>query len=301
MGEKFELLLASRDIWAGAVMAGAISGAVCGFLGVYIVLNRMVFVSAAMAQVSSLGVMLAFWISSHAEAVQGHSEDTLALFMAMLFTLGFSLFLAKSRNDLQLARVRSSEAVIGTAYILSSALVILISDRVSQGAHDVSNLLFGNAVIVDATHLGLLSVIALPIFALHLWLLKDIFFVSYDAATARTMGYPVRVLHLFLLGSLGVVISICTRTIGALPVFAFSTLPAICAITLFQNIRIIFFVATVLGIFAASGGYAASFLWSYPTGACMTAFAGAALLMGVFVNVVLRTLSLKVAQDGDRS
>jgi zinc transport system permease protein len=288
MLETFHLFLNSREIWQGAVTAGALAGAVCGFLGVYIVLNRMVFVSAAMAQVSSLGVMIAFWITSHQEAVHGHSEDSLALVMAMVFTLGFSLFLARSRSDLQLARVRSSESVIGTAYILSSALVLLLSDRIAQGAHDVSNLLFGNAVIVDAVHLQLLAAMTLPFLAVHIWLMKDVFFVSYDAPTARTMGYPVRSLQLFLLMSLGIVISICTRTIGALPVFAFSTLPAICALALFENVRVVFLVATVLGVLSAVGGYTASFVLSFPTGACMTAFAAAALFVGLLAKSLLR-------------
>lgn len=266
--------------------AGAISGAVCGFLGVYIILNRMVFVSAAMAQVSSLGVMIAFWIASHARNLQDHSEDTLALVMALVFTLAFAAFLARQRMDMQLARIRSSEAVIGGAYILSSAFVLLLSDRVAQGAHDVANLLFGNAVVVDPVHLKLVSVMALPILAAHVWLYKDIYFISYDPTTARAMGYPVRVLQLFLLLSLGIVISVTTRTIGALPVFAFSTLPAVAALALFSNIRVILFAATLLGALSAVGGYGASFALSFPTGACMTAFAGAAMTIAVLLRII---------------
>jgi zinc transport system permease protein len=290
MFEMFQLFLQSHEIWSGAVTAGAIAGAVCGFLGVYIVLNRMVFVSAAMAQVSSLGVMIAFWATSHAEAMKGHAEDSYALLMALAFTLGFSLFLARHRGDMQLSRVRSSESVIGYAYILSSALVLLFSDRVSQGAHDVSNLLFGNAVIVDPLHLKLLMAMTIPLLLVHVWLIKDIFFVSFDSSTARTMGYPVRALQLFLLVSLGVVISISTRTIGALPVFAFSTLPAICALSLFSNIRVVFVVALVLGALSAIGGYAASFVLSFPTGACMTAFSGAAVVFGIAAKSLISAL-----------
>ena len=49
MTEKLALFWQSYDIWSGAIGAGVLAGAVCGFLGVYIVMGRMVFVSAAMA------------------------------------------------------------------------------------------------------------------------------------------------------------------------------------------------------------------------------------------------------------
>lgn len=288
MVETFKLFLESSDIWGGAVAAGAITGAVCGFLGVYVVLNRMVFVSAALAQISSLGVMLAFWISSHSSAHETHVDDTAALLLGIGFAVAFSIFLVRARADLQVARVRSSESIIGFAYIVSSAGVVLLGDRVSQGAHDVANLLFGNAVIVDGFHLALLACLTLPFLALHIWLFKDVFFVSYDATTAKTMGYPVRFLQLFLLLTFGIVISIATRTIGALPVFAFSTLPAMFALAIFENIYFVFAAATLMGVLSAVGGYAASFMLSFPTGACMSAFGGMALVAALLAKRLLR-------------
>ena len=51
-------------LWRDIVTIAMITGGLCAFVGVYIVLKRIVFVSAAMSQMSGLGVALAFFIAS---------------------------------------------------------------------------------------------------------------------------------------------------------------------------------------------------------------------------------------------
>ncbi len=275
MGESLLVFFQNSDLWAGALLAGAISGAALGFLGLYVLLHRMVFVSAAMSEVSSLGVMIAFWLAQvGAVHESAHTEDLLPLLLAALFTGVFSVLIAGGAEARLADRTRSAEAFIGGVYLLSAAGLLIVGDRVSQGAHDVSNILFGNAVIVDRPHLILLASVFVPIFILHLWLKKDVLLVSFDPATARTMGYPVRGLRLFLLISLGVLISIGTRTLGALPIFSFTVLPGMAALALVQDLRKSFVWAAVFGALSATLGYFFSYLFSLPTGACITATGG---------------------------
>ena len=287
MTEKLSLFFASWELWRGAVIAGMAAGAVCGFLGVYVILHRIVFVSAAMSEVSSLGVMLAFWLAQ-VEAVHtsAHTEDVLPLTFAALFTGVFSAALAGQASARIADRSKSAEAFIGAVYLISAAGLLLVGDRVSQGAHEVTNVLFGNTVVVDPAHLILLLVTCVPILAAHLWLRKDLILVSYDPAMASTLGYPVGALRIFLLVSLGVVISIGTRTLGALPVFSFTVLPPMAALALFQDLKRSFFASLLLGVAAAFLGYLVSFLYSFPTGACMTAMAGFLLLLAKGVERV---------------
>lgn len=274
--EKLFLFLSSWQLWGGAVLAGSVIAAVCGFLGVYVILHRIVFVSAAMSEVSSLGVMIAFWMAqSQGVGGEQHSEDIFPLVFAALFTGAFSAAMAGQASARLADRSKSAEAFIGAVYLLSGAALLLVGDRVSQGAHDVANVLFGNTVIVDMPHLILMLAVCIPIFLLHVWLKKDFLLISFDPSMAMTLGYPVARLRLLLLLSLGMVISISTRTIGALPVFGFSVLPAVAALGLFQDLRRSFWAAAVIGVLSAFLGYLFSFVFSFPTGACMTLVAGA--------------------------
>ncbi|MEI6501841.1 MAG: cation diffusion facilitator family transporter, partial [Armatimonadota bacterium] len=61
-----------------ALLAGLIIGGVCAYMGVHVVLRRIVFVGAALAQVSSCGVGLAL--------LTGLNPSL----MALLLTLGFA-------------------------------------------------------------------------------------------------------------------------------------------------------------------------------------------------------------------
>jgi zinc transport system permease protein len=263
---------------------------VCGFLGIYVVLHRIVFVSAAMSEVSSLGVMIAFLLAQmEAVDTSQHTEDVLPLTFAAIFTGLFAAAMAKHTTERIADRSKSSEALIGSVYLLSAAGLLLVGDRVTRGAHDISNVLFGNAVVVDGVHLGLLVAIGVPVLLLHIWLRKDVVFISFDPAMARTLGYPVTALRLFLLVSLGMVISIGTRTIGALPVFSFSVLPPIAALMLTGDLKRSFWVSALLGVAMASLGYLASFLFSFPTGACMTAMGGVILILARLARASTKT------------
>jgi zinc transport system permease protein len=281
LSEKLLLFIDSWQLWGGAVAAAAVTGAVCGFIGIYVILHRMVFLSAAMSQVSSLGVMIAFWLAQQrAEAGHAHTDDLWPLLFAGLFTSAFSAAIARGASARIGDRSKSSESLIGSVYLVSTAGLLLVGDRVTQGAHDVANILFGNAVAVDTPHLLMLAAICGPILLLHAWLRKDLVFISYDPSMATTLGYPVVALRIFLLVSLGMVISLGTRTIGALPVFSFSVLPPIACLALFQDLRWSFWASAGVGALSAFLGYLGSFVFSFPTGACMTVAAAGFLVIG---------------------
>lgn len=291
--DKLALFFSSWQLWGGAVLAGSVVGAVCGFLGIYVILHRIVFVSAAMSEVSSLGVMVAFWLTQlEVVHTSHHSEDVLPLTLAAIFTGVFSTAMANHSSALIADRTKSAEAFIGSVYLISAAGLLLVGDRVTQGAHDVANVLFGNSVVVDFPHLIFLVAVCVPVLALHVWLRKDVLFASFDPTMASTLGYPVRTLRVFLLVSLGIVISIGTRTIGALPVFSFSVLPAMACLALFEDVRYSFLAAAIVGSLSAFLGYLFSFLFSFPTGACMTATAGLFLCLGKLLSMT-RTAALR--------
>jgi zinc transport system permease protein len=290
MKENFFLFLSSYDLWGNAVIAGVIIGSICGFLGIYVILHRIVFVSAAMSQVSSLGVMIAFFLAQIEVLSARHPyEDIFPLLLAAAMTGVFAVILAGQAQARIANRSKSAESLIGAAYLISTAGLILVGDRVTQGAHDVANILFGNAVAIDGAHMIFLFVLCIPLFFLHLWYRKDLLFISFDPTMAATLKYPVVLLRVFLLVSLGIIISIGTRTIGALPVFSFSVLPAMAALILFENLSGSFLAAAIFGGLSAFLGYFFSFVFSFPTGACMTITAALILVFSKFISVLRKT------------
>src|SRR3954454_21553540 len=97
------------DIFRAPLLCALVAGAVLGFLGVFVVLRRMVFVSAGVTQSAGLGVALAFYADIHL----GLHLDPLvgAAALSLIATLALSL---DSGRILKLPR----ESLLGLVFAL---------------------------------------------------------------------------------------------------------------------------------------------------------------------------------------
>lgn len=258
--------LAAREIWETPLAAAVVAGALLGFLGVYVVLRRTVFVSATLTQLSTLGLVATLIVEERVHIETEHPMEQLA--MAMAFSVVGALVLGAFR-----ARRLPAEASLGAAWVASSALVVLGSSRLVHAAHDLGGIVFGNAVAVSAGDLAMIAIVAALCTAVHSAFAKEIAFSSFDPETARALGMPVRLWDAALFLTIGLAIPATARALGALPVFAFLTLPAAAALLLRVGFRPAFALAGAFGVFAAAAGYVVSWLWELPTGATMVAIA----------------------------
>jgi zinc transport system permease protein len=265
--------LSAREIWQVPLLASVLSGALLGALGLYVVLRRTVFVSAALTQLSTLGLVAALLAEEQLHLETEHASEQLAV--AMAFSAGGALWLGAFRS-----RRLPAEAWVGTAWVVASALVVLGASQLLHEAHDLGGLVFGNAVAIPANDLVVIAVVFLLAAAVHLVFEKELLFSSFDPETAQALGMPVRRWDALLFLSIGLAIPATARALGALPVFAFLTLPASAALLLRVRLRAAFAFAGAVGVAAAAGGYVLSWLWELPTGATMVALAAAFVVPG---------------------
>lgn len=295
----FAEFFANWSIFRDAVMTGALAGALLGFLGVQIVLRRMVFASSAIAQAAALGVALSFWVPAALDPVghaARHAADPAAhivplLFEPVLWALGASLLatFAFIANPVKLHLTR--ESVLGVVFLVGATGSVIIGDRITQEAHDLAAILFGSAVVVQRSDLVLVSLATVVVLATHLALWRPLIFVAYDPIGARVQGLPVRALNLFVFVAVGIAVALGTRALGALPVFAFSVLPAMAALALTSNLAVAFGLATVIGALAGGAGYVVSFRGELPVGATQSAVALAVLALALGRRMIERLLN----------
>jgi zinc transport system permease protein len=267
-------------LWRDPLTVAIIAAALCAFVGVYIVLKRVVFVSAAMSQMSGVGVALAFFLCSVMQIDPHHAPLWLhPLWYATAFAgLGAALFSFNLGH-----RRLAGETVVGLGYLIAAASVILIlnSPRVTQEAHEVNDLLYGNAVAVPPEQLRIMAVAAFSVALVHGLFGKEFLFTVFDAEMARTLGLRTRGWSLLLFLTFAVAISVSTRAIGALPVFAFMVIPPAVALLLGSRMWTVFAISVAVAVVAAFVGYWASFCWSLPTGASMVIAAALFLIPGL--------------------
>lgn len=267
------------ELWREPLAVAVLAAALCAYLGVFIVLRRMVFVSAALSQMSGVGVACAFWLAAQL-GYEPHKAPAWLdpLLLAFLFAaVGAALF------SVNLARRRlSSETLVAIGYLVAAASIILVlnSPAVSQETHEVNDLLYGNAVAVPEGALRLMAVVTLSVLAVHRVFYKDLVFVSFDGEMARTIGYTTWLWDLLLFETFAIASSVATRSIGALPVFGFMVLPAAAALLLAQRLWQVFALSVLFAVVATGLGYYVSWHFELPTGASMVAVLGAFLLPG---------------------
>lgn len=258
-----ELVTTFFDSWPlfrESVLAATTAGAMLGMLGVYIVLRRMVFLSAALSQTAGLGVTLAFYAQIHLGISAALASPTLGAILLALVVVGL-LMLDRSPD------AGTRDVYLGLAFLLGSAGALAVGTRIVQEIHDIESLLFGTAVAVLPEDFTKLVIVAAVVFALHLWWRRGFTAVAIDRVDAQVRGLPVRIIEIALLSSLALSISVTTRVLGALPAFAFSVLPAMAAVRLAPNIDVALIIGTAVGATCGFAGYFVAYAWDLPVGA----------------------------------
>lgn len=250
---------AAWELFRGPTLAGVYAGVTLGMLGVFVVVRRMVFLSAALSQIASLGVVLSFVLISFVPALA--SLPTTALCAIILTLLVLAAIVRLRRRE-----EASADAVLGIAFLAGSGGTLALGSRVVEDIHDVDTLLLGTAVAVVPSDVLKLGILAAVSGIMLLWLSRGFFAVSVDRDQSEIRGIPVGILDIVLLSLIAVAISLSTGIIGALPTFAFSVLPALAAIAVARTPLATLLLAGAIGGVTGFVGYLAAFLWELPVG-----------------------------------
>lgn len=281
---------AGRDLWREPLIAGVLAGAILGYIGVFVVLKRMVFVSAALSEISGVGVAFAFYVGAIA-GIDPHAHGaTPILLEPTWFSLVFACLAAAAFSFQPGHRKLAPETIVGLGYIVASALVLVIlnSPRIAQEAHAIGDILFGNAVTVPRSQIWSLFWASVAVVVVHVLFFKELLFVSYDPETAVVQGVGVFRYELVLNLATAVVISVATRAVGALPVFAFTVIPAAAALMITEKMRLTIILSVAFAIVSAALGYYLSWIEQLPTGATMVVTSSFFLLPGL-VKILRRS------------
>ena len=250
------------------VLAGTLVVAgLCAYLGVFIVLRRAVFVGAALAQVSSLGVALALFATDLLERWWDVHVHPAPQPVALALTLGAAVAMAVQHKEARLPR----ETAVGVTYAAASGLAILVVAASTHAESEVLNLLFGNVLAIGGSEVLLLAGLTTAVGLVHWLFHKEFVFVSFDPDMAVALGISARLWNIVLFLTVGVAISLTIQAAGALVVFNFLVLPAATALLLRQRLPGVFVVAVLAGLASTAIGISISYVADLPTGPTIVA------------------------------
>lgn len=251
-----------------ALIGGLIVGAVCAYLGVQVVLRRIVFVGAALAQVSSAGVGLALYM--------GWNPSLISL---LLTVGGVAAFSIKTKD-----RSTTQESLIGVGYAVASALAVLFVAKSAQGESHLLDVLSGNILTITPAQVWFMAGAGAACIATMTLFGKQFLFAMFDPETAQAAGIRVALWDLAFFLMLGVVISLAIRLAGTLLVFAFLVVPAVTGLLLSKKLERIRAIAMASACVATAAGLYASVKMDLPSGPAIVACSFALLAIAWVIS-----------------
>ena len=284
--ETLHQILSPDFLLRNSVYTSVLVGFCCPLVGVFLVLRRLVFMGVALPQISSMGVAIALslplWLG-YLTAHGSQSGHALAFAGSMVFSITAILLLAFLERRGQ----GLPEGRIGVAYVVSSALSILLLATNPYGEIGWLDLLKGEVITVSDFDLMVTGIALTLVLAALALFHKEILLVSFDRAMAITLGKNVVFWDVLLYLLIGLTVSIAVLSVGPLIAFGFLLIPALTAHLFAHNMRQFMTIASLIGGAAAFLGFWISYQWDLPVGPTDVVLLGALYAAGWIIAQLL--------------
>jgi zinc/manganese transport system permease protein len=253
------------------------------YLGIHVLTRGVIFVDLALAQISALGAAAA--------VLMGYELDSAgAYFFSLLFTFaGAAVF--------SMTRVRHEhipqEAIIGIAYAVAAAAVILVMDRAPHGAEHIKDLLVGSILFVTWPTVIKTAAIYSAISLFHWFFREKFLLISLDPEKALGQGVSLRRWDFLFYASFGLVITVSVQIAGVLLVFSFLIVPAVGGVLFSNRLFVRLALGWLIGVVVSIIGCSLSYGLNLPTGATVVCTFGLALVACALGKQIRTAISRK--------
>ena len=265
------------------VIAGtSILGVVSGALGCFALLRRQSLLGDALAHAALPGVCLGF-ITARALGTDPKSPIVLLIGALASAGLGTLVFLAIVRRT----RLKTDAAIgIVLSVFFGAGIVLLTTPWIRAHADQagLNRFLFGQAASLVPHDVAVMAGMSAAVLVALALLFKEFQAITFDAAHAASLGFPVRRLELVLTGLIVVAVVVGLQTVGVVLMAAMIVAPAAAARQWTDRLGRMVFLSAALGAAAGVAGTLASGLAKgLPTGPMIVLAAAALLLVSLFL------------------
>ena len=234
-----------------ALLASLLVGALCGLIGVYIVLRRMSYIGHGLSHAVFGGAVI-----SHLLQVN--------------FYLGAGLWGVMSAlliNELALRRKLSADAAIGIVTTASFAIGVAAISRHRRFTRNFEAALFGNVLGIMPVDLWMIAGVTLVAGVSIFLLYRPLLFSTFDVETAEVFGVPTRWVNTLFALLLAAVLIVAMQVMGVTLIAAALIIPASTARLLTDRFARLLGLATGLGAAIGMLGMFASYHLDMASGA----------------------------------
>ncbi|MBN2733361.1 MAG: metal ABC transporter permease [Methanomicrobiaceae archaeon] len=252
------------EFFRNAILAGVLASVACGIIGSFVVVKRMVSLSGGISHASFGGIGLGYFFGF--DPIAG----------AMLFCIATAALIARLRSVAH----QHLDTLVGAVWAGGMALGIMLIYLTPGFAPDLFGYLFGNILLVPSADLFIMA-----LFVLGIIIVTGIFYnyflaVTFDEEYASVMNIQSGKIMTILLIMTAITIVMLIQVVGIILVIALLTLPAAIAREFTGNLKKMFYLSILTGIFFTTTGIFLSYGLNVPSGATI-------ILLSVVVYLIV--------------
>ncbi len=261
----------SYEFFRNGLIIATLAGALCGLIGVFVVLRGMSYIGHGLSHAVFGGAALAAVLN-------------LNYFLgAGFWGLASGLMIGRVSRK----RIIGADAAIGVITTASFAMGLALQARFGQAKRSIDAVLFGNVLgvftsdILAVAGVGVLSVVVI------IGLYRKLLFATFDPEVAGVSGVSVPAMEAVLMVLLSATILVTVRVIGVLLISALLVLPAVTARMLTNSFGRMLWLSPVLGAIFGGVGMYISWYADIPSGAVII-LAGTLVFIAAYSVVGVR-------------
>lgn len=246
-----------------ALLASFLVGALCGLVGVYVVLRRMSYIGHGLSHAVFGGAVISY-------------------LMQVNFYLGAGLWGVASAlliNEVAQRRKLGADAAIGIVTTASFAVGVAGISHQRRFTRNFEAALFGNVLGITPADLWMIAGVAMVAIVGILILYKPLLFTTFDQEVAEVYGIPTHWVNAAFALILAAVILVSMQVMGVTLIAAALVIPASAARLLTQRFDRLLWLASLIGGGVSVLGIYASYYLDLASGATIVLIGTAIFLV----------------------
>jgi zinc transport system permease protein len=268
---NLDLSLLDLAFVRNALIAALLASVLCGVVGTFVVVKRLVFVSGGISHAAFGGLGLCYFLGL--DYRWGAAAAAVACAVALASPGA--------------GRGRSHDATIGILWAVGMALGIVFIHATPGYAPNLMTYLFGNVLTVTGMDVALTAGFVIVLLAGLAAFWKELVAVAFDEAFAAVQGVRVRLVVTALLIAIALAVVFLLQLVGSVLAIALLTIPAALALRLVRGFGAVMAAAVASAAAMSVSGLALSYSFDLPSGPTIV-LVGAAMLVVVAAGERLR-------------
>ncbi len=251
-----------------ALLTAVLVSLVCGVVGSYVVIKRIVSLSGAISHAAFGGVGLGYFLTVN----------------PVLAAIPFSIASAMAIGAVEKKVNISADTAMGILWSVGMALGVIFINLTPGYAPDLFSYLFGDILTVTNSDLLIMLTLDLIIITTVYIFRREFLAVSFDEEFSTVVGLPSLPIYMLLLALVALSVVVLMKVVGIILLIALFSIPAAISKQYTHNLTKLMMLATTISIILSSVGIIISYIFNLASGATIVMVLAAAFLISYYLK-----------------